>query len=101
MAESGKCKKAGRHPGKYRSYAEARSREKNKLKRIMKSNGRDEAEAYAKKHALLGYFTRQYPEKRVINFSGHRGRVERRNHPIIRSIRERQEYSSMREFLES
>jgi hypothetical protein len=49
------CKKAGRSTDKCKSYRLRQTRERNKLKRILQSNGPVAAEAYADLYGLYGY----------------------------------------------
>lgn len=48
-------KKGIRNEKHYKDYKSEQRREKNKLKRILRSNGRKAAEAYALRYLLLGY----------------------------------------------
>lgn len=50
----GKCNKAGRNSTKCKKYYANKTREKNKLKRVLKSNGKLAAEAYADAKDLQG-----------------------------------------------
>jgi hypothetical protein len=51
----GKCNKAGRNSAKCKKYRANKNREKNKIKRIMHSNGVQAAEQYAEVFGLQGY----------------------------------------------
>lgn len=53
--KSGGAKKYGRSEEKCKKYRANKTREKNKLKRILQSNGLQAAEAYADKVELYGY----------------------------------------------
>ena len=58
MSESnskGKGRKIGRNKNKCAQYKAMHTREKNKIKRVLKSSGRAEAEKYAKAHNLTAY----------------------------------------------
>jgi len=44
--------KAGKNAKKCKMYKDNKTREKNKLKRILQSNGIVEARKYAKKHSI-------------------------------------------------
>ena len=51
MAATG-SKKAGRNKDKCKRYKDLKTREKNKVKRVLKSSGRIAAEQYALEHGL-------------------------------------------------
>jgi hypothetical protein len=53
--KSGGNKKHGRNEDKCKKYRASKTREKNKLKRVLQSNGRKAAEEYADKVELYGY----------------------------------------------
>jgi len=53
--KSGGAKKYGRNEDKCKKYRASKNREKNKLKRVLQSNGIQAAEAYADKVELYGY----------------------------------------------
>lgn len=53
--KSGGGRKLERNKDKCKSYRSSKTREKNKLKRILHSNGLAEAEKYAEEKELLGY----------------------------------------------
>ena len=40
---------------RYAEYKSHQTRDKHKIKRILRSSGKDEAKRYAGKHSLLGY----------------------------------------------
>lgn len=48
------------NPMKYKRYADEHRREKNKLARMVRSNGYAAASAYAHNHGVLGWFQRTY-----------------------------------------
>ena len=50
--------KEGRNKVKCAKYRANSVREKNKIKRILKSNGKKAAKFYAKHHNLLGYYNK-------------------------------------------
>lgn len=52
---SGGAKKYGRNVTKCEHYKAMKTREKNKLKRVLQSNGKEAAQAYAKEHLLDNY----------------------------------------------
>lgn len=54
-AKSGGTKKYGRDAEKCKLYRALKIREKNKLKRVLKSNGLLAAQAYAREHVLTAY----------------------------------------------
>lgn len=54
MAGTG-SKKAGKNKAKCQTYRAMKTREKNKIKRILKSNGFAAAEVYAKGYNMTGY----------------------------------------------
>ena len=54
--KSGGAKKIGRNEEKCKKYRSSKNREKNKLKRILQSNGFAAAEKYAEEKELWGYF---------------------------------------------
>ena len=58
MAEGKKSSKAGRNSKKCTWYKTNKTREKNKLIRISRSNGHEEAKYYAKKHGLSEWFSK-------------------------------------------
>ena len=53
--KSGGNKKMGRNSIKCKQYRALGTREKNKLKRVLKSNGEAAAIKYAKQHVLSSY----------------------------------------------
>lgn len=53
--KSGGAKKYGRSEERCKKYRILKTREKNKLKRVLQSNGVKAAEAYADKYELYGY----------------------------------------------
>lgn len=56
MAGTG-SKKAGRNKAKCLAYRNMHTREKNKIRHILKSNGFAAAEEYAKKYNMTGYLS--------------------------------------------
>ena len=56
QSSGNKCKKSGRRRARYQAYRTFKTREKNKVKRVLKSNGHDAAEAYALNNGVVGYF---------------------------------------------
>jgi hypothetical protein len=53
--KSGGAKKYGRNKDKCAQYKAMKTREKNKLKRVFRSNGIEAAKEYAEKHQLTNY----------------------------------------------
>jgi hypothetical protein len=49
------CKKAGSRKEKCKRYRDFHTREKNKVRRVLKSSGREEAQRYAVAHGVVGY----------------------------------------------
>lgn len=56
-----KNRKIGRDVKKCATYRNLHTREKNKLGRILQSNGRATAEVYARTNNLSDWFRRRYP----------------------------------------
>ena len=54
----GGLRKIGRNKDKCALYRAMKTREKNKLKRVLQSNGREAAKEYASKHILTEYLKR-------------------------------------------
>lgn len=52
IKKSGGNRKHGRNTDKCKGYRSRKVRERNKIKRILRSNGIDAAQAYAKKHSI-------------------------------------------------
>lgn len=50
-------RKIGRSKDKCAKYAAMHTREKNKVRRVLKSNGRAEAEKWAIAHNVIGYLS--------------------------------------------
>jgi hypothetical protein len=50
----GKCEKAGRNSAKCKKYRANKTREKNKLRRVLQSSGIDAARLYADQNELQG-----------------------------------------------
>lgn len=57
MADGGKSTKAGRNKDKCAKYRAHKTREKNKLKRVLQSSGLEAAQDYAKEKALTSYLS--------------------------------------------
>ena len=60
MGDSKGCHKAGRAKVKCSKYQGLHMREKNKLKRINQSNGRDAALKYAGDHGVISWFKQTF-----------------------------------------
>lgn len=60
-AKGAGAKKHGRNTDKCAKYRNEHRREKNKLSRIVRSNGYAYATAYATQHQVVGWFIRTYP----------------------------------------
>lgn len=56
--KSGGMKKCGRNAEKCARYRALHVREKNKLRRVLRSNGTLAAQAYALQYNLVGYLSR-------------------------------------------
>ena len=56
QGKSGGAKKYGRDAAKCQKYKLTQVREKNKLKRVLQSNGSKAARKYASENGLLTYF---------------------------------------------
>jgi hypothetical protein len=54
----GGLRKHGRNKDKCAAYKNLKTREKNKLKRVLRSNGREAAKSYAEKYQLTEYLKR-------------------------------------------
>ncbi|HLA88124.1 MAG TPA: hypothetical protein VJL10_08885 [Anaerolineales bacterium] len=58
QAKSGGAKKIGRNKEKCARYRAMHTREMNKVRRILRSNGWDAAQAYAAKNGVVGYLSK-------------------------------------------
>jgi len=56
--KSGGSKKYGRNEAKCKAYRASKNREKNKIKRILQSEGLKAAELFAEKHEIWGVLRR-------------------------------------------
>ena len=58
QAKSGGARKIGRNKEKCARYRAMHTREMNKVRRILRSNGWDAAQAYAAKNNVVGYLSK-------------------------------------------
>ena len=58
QAKSGGAKKIGRNKEKCARYKAMHTREMNKVRRVLRSNGWDAAQAYAAKNNVVGYLSK-------------------------------------------
>jgi len=58
QAKSGGAKKIGRSKEKCAHYRAMHAREMNKVRRVLRSNGWDAAQAYAAKNNVVGYLSK-------------------------------------------
>jgi hypothetical protein len=65
--KSGGARKYGRNSVKCQRYRDRKSRERNKLRRILKSNGLKSAQHYAKIHGLKQPKTSMFGPKQLDN----------------------------------
>ena len=56
--KSGGMRKYGRNLERCAKYKAMHTREKNKIRRVLRSNGFTAAQSYAEQHNLVGYLTR-------------------------------------------
>ena len=58
QAKSGGARKIGRNKEKCARYRAMHTREMNKVRRVLRSNGWDAAQAYAAKNNVVGYLSK-------------------------------------------